>query len=163
MDKKFKTLTLSFENCESLEIPADAIKYVSLEDITQNIYGEDNQIEVMYTAKNTILQLDDGVLKKIKPTFSDLADVSGLKRLVSFNDIVSLIFTTEDDHQTEVYVDWEDDEITGGQSNIYQHYKVIPHKEGKDSGLSDIVDGLFIVIGKDARFPVYVREDEEDE
>lgn len=164
MDKKFKTLTVAFENCESLEIPEKAVKHLDLEGITQDIHSYQGHIEASYIAKRTLLQLDENELDKIYPSFSeyhDEYDDTGLDRLLNSNDIVSLIFTTEDDHKTEVYVDWVDDEITGGQYNIYQHYKMIPSRTGIDGGLEDMFGGLYIAIGKNAKFPDWVGEEDE--
>lgn len=164
MDKKFKTLTLSFENCESLEIPAKAVKHVYLENITQDIYSYHDSITASYVAKSSLLQLDIEALEELYPSFSEYQDEydnNGLDRLLDSNDIVSLIFTTEDDHKTEVYVDWVDDEITGGQYNIYQHYKMIPSRTGIDGGLEDMFGGLYIAIGKNAKFPDWVGGEDE--
>lgn len=157
MDKKFKTLTVAFENCESLEIPEKAVKHLDLEGITQDIHSYQGHIEASYIAKRTLLQLDENELDKIYPSFSeyhDEYDDTGLDRLLNSNDIVSLIFTTEDDHKTEVYVDWEDG--YDGQSNKYQHTSLFTHPDG-------IFDGLYIAIGKDAKFPDYVEEDDDNE
>jgi len=157
MDKKFKTLTLSFENCESLEIPAKAVKHVDLENITQDIHSYHDSITASYVAKSSLLQLDIEALEELYPSFSEYQDEydnNGLDRLLDYSDVVSLIFITEDDHKTEVYVDWEDG--YDGQSNKYQHTSLFTHPDY-------ILDGLYIAIGKDAKFPDYVEEDDDND
>lgn len=149
MNKKFKSLEIVFENTDSIEIPAEYVLDANLCHITQwvNLYG--NTIENRYLADDVLLQFKAEPLKQIYGSFDNY---SAYYR-IGLDDITSLIFHTEDGHETEIYVDWPEDNEDG--ENPYQTTKAM-------QSFIDDFESIFITVGKNIKFPYWLG-DEDDE
>ena len=151
MEKKIKSLEIVFENTDSIEIPAKAVLGVSVQGITQGLNIYQDMLEGSYTAKDILLRLDVASLEKIYDTFED---ADGFSRLSESQDIVCLVFHTDDGHETEIYADWCDDDADQYQYNCYQTSKKIQY-------MFDDFYSLFIAIGKDIKIPGWMGDNDE--
>lgn len=124
---KLKQLTLVYENCETLEIPAEFVSWVSLSNISETITSNfSQQVYNDVEAKETVIYFDhiESLLKKATGMIfspDDSKDNLDKKRalLLKRKDITHVELTTDKDN-LYVSVAWDDDPYTNG----YQENKI---------------------------------------
>lgn len=117
-----KQLTITFQNEDSLIIPADAIHYLNVEDITQNIALIDQDAISYQRAECVELSIYEDAITNLKTTYmQDNPEIFYKKSTISDHLIYPAIQTIQLDDNEPINVPWAPvktfkDEI----ENLYQ-------------------------------------------
>ncbi|KAF6626970.1 hypothetical protein H6F38_23220 [Paenibacillus sp. EKM208P] len=107
--KKYKTIILGFENCESLSFTSDEIEQFFIGKIYTSIHTlSDNMVDEFRSSKYFSIKIKSSGNQNYYP-FEQNESVSVLKfeRLNMSKNIVSVRVVYEDDTETDVYVPWD--------------------------------------------------------
>ena len=96
---KLENLTIVFENCEEVVVPASAIVYMNLGKVTENYYFDRGDLKVC----KVIHKLNLGINWPVAGTLITSLDKSFLDRLMEYKDIAQLV-TKYSDGRTQLFV-----------------------------------------------------------
>ena len=96
---KLENLTIVFENCEEVVVPASAIVYMNLGKVTENYYFDRGDLKVC----KVIHKLNLGINWPVAGTLITSLDKSFLDRLMEYKDIAQLV-TKYSDGSTQLFV-----------------------------------------------------------
>ena len=96
---KLENLTIVFENCEEVVVPASAIVYMNLSKVTENYYFDRCDLKVC----KVIHKLNLGINWSVADTLITSLDKSFLDRLMEYKDIAQLV-TKYSDGSTQLFV-----------------------------------------------------------
>ena len=96
---KLENLTIVFENCEEVVVPASAIVYMNLSKVTENYYFDRGDLKVC----KVIHKLNLGIHWGVADTLITSLDKSFLDRLMEYKDIAQLV-TKYSDGRTQLFV-----------------------------------------------------------
>ena len=96
---KLENLTIVFENCEEVVVPASAIVYMNLSKVTENYYFNRGDLKVC----KVIHKLNLGINWSVADTLITSLDKSFLDRLMEYKDIAQLV-TKYSDGSTQLFV-----------------------------------------------------------
>ena len=96
---KLENLTIVFENCEEVVVPASAIVYMNLGKVTENYYFDRGDLKVC----KVIHKLNLGIHWGVAGTLITSLDKSFLDRLMEYKDIAQLV-TKYSDGSTQLFV-----------------------------------------------------------
>lgn len=135
--REIKRIRLGFENCEWMDFDATEIASIALEGITRNIrrYAI-NEISEMTLCSECFIELIPHANREHLPFGGDGCEATTtFKRIMEFDDIVSVEVFYGDGSRENVHVPW-DDATLGGENNLNQ-----------ESYLSDL-GALYIYISR---------------
>lgn len=107
--KKYKTIELCFENCESIRFNSDEIEQFFIGEINTSVHTlRNNIVDEFKRCKYLSIKIKSSGNQKYYP-FEQNETVSALKfeRLNICKNIVSVRVIYEDDTETDVYVPWD--------------------------------------------------------
>lgn len=111
MNKQITSLEFCLENCEGILVGKDSIKH---------FFNENNEISLL---------LEDHGDCSYTTTWSEYNMTHPLKRLIDYQDIVSIIITYDDNSIEEMAPEWySESEYYTPQNNKYQANKIIDYK-----------------------------------
>ena len=149
-----KKIDLVLENCEVITIDAENIGWCDIRNIQFSIWGNSCKIEDFSSCEELIVELYPKANIEYMP-FGPYAPVGEMSkkekafdRLMRYNDITSCI-VTYDDRKSEIYVPWEDDDMSGESNKLQSHYL---SKNG----------ALYIYIGNDGKALDHFDKDQID-
>lgn len=96
---KLENLTIVFENCEEVVVPASAIVYINLSKVTENYYFDRGDLK----ACKVIHKLNLGIDWYVAGTIITSLDKSLLDRLIEYKDIAQII-PKYSDGSTQLFV-----------------------------------------------------------
>lgn len=132
MIKKIKSITLVLENCETVEIPTKALKFMSLENISESLWKiNDNDIMKVKVVQELSIALDPTDLKS--NIFGEDSTCAA-ERLTAWADITGISINYNDESEEKYFVSWADSD--NAMENVHQKSKINENGE------------LFIWIGK---------------
>ncbi len=96
---KLENLTIVFENCEEVVVPASAIVYMNLGKVSENYYFDRGGLKVSKVVRKLNLGIDWGVADTLVTSL----DKSVLDRLMEYKDIAQLV-AKYSDGSTQLFV-----------------------------------------------------------
>lgn len=117
IEKTFESIEIGFENLESVNIPAEFVRTVSLTGITRELHNDwfSRKTWEFERASDAVIVLDKSANDfKLKETYNAKTIY---ERIIKWSDITTVEFRYFDQSIRRISVDWEDDKIC---SNSYQ-------------------------------------------
>lgn len=96
---KLENITIVFENCEEVVVPASAIVYMNIGKVTENYYFDRGDLK----ACKVVHKLNIGIDWSVADTLTTSQDNPFLDRLMEYKDIAQLV-TKYSDGSTQLFV-----------------------------------------------------------
>jgi len=124
--KKIESINITFENCESYNVPAELINSMYIKGFQENIYMHNGKGELSNykRAYSFIITIKND--NNIKPYYDHSNSFS--ERVIEYNDICVITLNYIDNKKFTFYVPWD---YADQQSNSYQ--KIRHNKDGSIS------------------------------
>lgn len=106
MIKKIQSITLVLENCETVEIPAESLKFMLLENISESLW-KINETDIMRVKviKELAIALDPTDLKTNMIGVVE-ENYTCAERLTTWADITGVSVNYNDESKEDYFVDW---------------------------------------------------------
>jgi len=115
MDKQIDFITLIFENCDSVNIPYNAVNMLRFNKVSYNYNFYPNKIEMSATAENILISLNINLIKNINSN----NNINVLSRIMKYEDITCIQLHYSNNMIEDIYTNYN-----GSEFNKLQHTKI---------------------------------------
>lgn len=131
MNKTLKSIDLVCENCEAITIDSQYIGNWNIENITESLYGNLQEILNMTICDNFEIALNRNGNKE-----NHIVSTDNYERILTYKDITSIVLNYTNGSSNRIYLPWEDD------TKEYNGYMICKKNKFGD---------LFISVNKDKK------------
>ena len=104
MNKTLKSIDLVCENCEAITIDSQYIGNWNIENITESLYGNLQEILNMTICDNFEIALNRNGNKE-----NHIVSTDNYERILTYKDITSIVLNYTNGSSNRIYLPWEDD------------------------------------------------------